>query len=601
MARRNGIVFIIILAIFAFTLWTVIPLQSSVDLVYRVTFSANATAQDKEDILDNAMLAVQQNIASSGVTDSTIQLQGEDSILVHFPQLTDTDKAEQMVGNVSSLTLVEDELHGERLGKNLNLGLDLVGGVYLVYEANISENTTDISSAMDRAVMIIKKRIETYGVTEPVVQKMGEDRIMVQLPGFTDIEAAKKLVEQVGFLEFREVEKRPDGDLVYLSDYLAANVTGFFDPSETSDRLFVNNLGEGEGYGRFVAFLSKDDTGALKFTDTNGDPLDTAALQQYSNVASWVPARGTDGTPLTGTFLSDAQADLGGSMGTEPQVDIKWNSEGSVIFDQIAARLYNPTDMYTLDHVLGIFLDSNLISAPQIRAQSFSGSGVISGSFTMQSAENLADLLKSGALPMELIKPPLIQEKVSATLGALFINNIWKAGLVGLALVMLFMIAYYRLPGLLASLSLIFYGTLALAIYKLWPAPQITLTLAGLGGFIASVGMAVDANILIFERMKEEFRRGRTLGAAIEAGFDRAWSAIRDSNITTFIACIILAIIGSNLATGAPIKWFGITLLIGVAVSMFTAILVTRTLLRLFVGSSLAQKPWLFNAGGGKK
>jgi preprotein translocase subunit SecD len=166
---------------------------------------------------------------------------------------------------------------------------------------------------------------------------------------------------------------------------------------------------------------------------------------------------------------------------------------------------------------------------------------------------------------------------------------------------MLFMIAYYRLPGFLASLSLIFYGTLALAIFKLWPAPQITLTLAGLGGFIASIGMAVDANVLIFERMKEEFRTGRTLGAAIEAGFDRAWSAIRDSNITTFIACIILALVGSNMVAGTPIKWFGITLFIGVAVSMFTAIVVTRTLLRLFIGTSLASKSWLFTPGGGKK
>ncbi len=177
----------------------------------------------------------------------------------------------------------------------------------------------------------------------------------------------------------------------------------------------------------------------------------------------------------------------------------------------------------------------------------------------------------------------------------------WKAGLIGLLLVMVFMIAYYKIPGFLASLALIFYGTLTLTILKLWPAPQITLTLAGLGGFIASIGMAVDANVLIFERMKEEFRTGRTLGAAIEAGFNRAWSSIRDSNITTFIACIILIIIGSNIAAGAPVKWFGVTLFIGVAISMFTAITVTRTLLRLFIGSQLANRTSLFSADWGKK
>ena len=170
---------------------------------------------------------------------------------------------------------------------------------------------------------------------------------------------------------------------------------------------------------------------------------------------------------------------------------------------------------------------------------------------------------------MQLKKPPLYQEKVSATLGAEFINMSWKAGLIGLLLVMLFMIAYYRLPGLMASLALIFYGTLTLAIFKLWP---ITLSLGGIGGFIVSMGIAVDANVLIFERMKEEFRMGRTLGAAIEAGFHRAWSAIWDSNVTTFIACIILYWLGSTAMHNAAVIGFAVTLFIGAVVSMFTAV-----------------------------
>jgi len=199
---------------------------------------------------------------------------------------------------------------------------------------------------------------------------------------------------------------------------------------------------------------------------------------------------------------------------------------------------------------------------------------------------------------MPVKQPPLYQEKVSATLGANFIEMSWMAGLTGIVLVMLFMIAYYRVPGFLASLALIFYGTLVLALFKLIP---ITLTLAGLGGFILSIGMAVDANILIFERMKEELRMGRTLGAAIEAGFNRAWSAIRDSNVTTIIVCVILFWLGSSIVASAPVMGFALTLGIGVIISMFTAIMVTRTLLRLFIHSPLGRRTALFSIDRGKK
>jgi len=247
---------------------------------------------------------------------------------------------------------------------------------------------------------------------------------------------------------------------------------------------------------------------------------------------------------------------------------------------------------------LGIFLDKTLVSNPQILEPAYHGSGVITGRFTMEEVEELTSLLKSGALPMPLDKSPLYQEKVSATLGADFIAMSVKAGIIGIILVMLFMIAYYRLSGVLASLSLIFYGALVLALFKLIP---VTLTLAGLGGFVLSIGMAVDANILIFERMKEELRTGRTLGAAIEAGFNRAWSAIRDSNVTTFLVCGILYWLGSSIVASAPVMGFALTLFIGVAVSMFTAIVVTRTLLRLFVGTRLAKRTSLFSVYWGKK
>jgi len=503
MARRNGLVFVVILALFAFAVWTIVP------------------------------------------------------------------------------------INGTRFGhKGMRLGLDLVGGVYLVYQANFSENTStaDMSAAMDREVSIIQKRIDTFGVTEPIIQKLGDDRILIQLPGFTDIDAAKQLVEQTGFLEFRDVELNTSGGVVYLKDYLSANVTDFFDDNETAPRLFVNEAGQGSDYGKFVAFMSKVN-GVLTFTDTNGNPVDNATLQKYGDMAAWIPARGDDGTPLTGDLLSDAQAKLGGNLGTTPEVDITWNSKGSVIFDELAARLYNPTDTYSLDHALGIFLDNNLLSAPQVRAQAFHGSGVISGSFTVASAQSLANLLKSGSLPVQLKSTPLFQQTVSATLGTDSLTRSLRAGIIGIAIVMLFMIAYYRLLGGVATAALFVYGAISLTIFKLIP---ITLTLPGIAGFIISVGMAVDANILIFERMKEEMRAGRTLEASVAEGFRRAWPSIRDSNVSTFITCIILYWFGNTFGA-FMVKGFALTLFIGVAVSMFSAIMVTRTFLIALIRTQFKQ------------
>jgi preprotein translocase subunit SecD len=453
---------------------------------------------------------------------------------------------------------------------------------------------------MDRAVLTIEKRIDKFGVTEPIIQKMGENRIMVQLPGFTDIEAAKKLVEQTGFLEFREVELNTSGQPVYLKDYLAQTQYQFFNTAETGDRIFVASVNDNQGKQKYqtVAFLTSAN-GVIKMTDASGNPADNTTLQQYSTSASWIPARGTDNKPLTGAYLADAQAIMDTSKAvSEPAINIKWNAEGGILFDQIALKLYNSGEYGTPQRALGIFLDNNLLSNPQILQQQYQGSGMITGSFKLAEAQDLANLLKSGALPIQLAKPPLYQEKVSATLGAEFIDKSWKAGLIGLLLVMLFMTAYYRLPGFMSSLALIFYGTLTLAICKLWP---ITLSLGSIGGIIVSMGVAVDANVLIFERMKEEFRAGRTLGAAIEAGFHRAWSAIWDSNVTTFIACIILYWLGSTAMHNGAVIGFAVTLFIGAVVSMFTAVLVTRTLLRFLASTGLTNKTWLFTVTGGKK
>ncbi len=492
-------------------------------------------------------------------------------------------------------------IDAERLGrKGLHLGLDLIGGVHLVYQADSTENATELARDMSRTVTTIQKRIDKYGVAEPVIQQMGDDRILIQLPGFTDIDAAKSLVEQTGFLEFREVELTEERKPVTLGDYLEQTQLQFFDKRETGNRIFVASLIDEEENleHKTVAFLVSDDNG-IRLTDAAGNPVDKETLKEFESGLSWISARGDDGTALTGEYLADAFPSLDQSgVAPRPQVSIEWNSEGGIIFDQVAKRLYSPEQDYSPQHLLGIFLDSSLLSSPRINEPAYHGSGVITGTFTRVEVEELANLLKSGALPMPLKQPPLYQEKVSATLGANFIQMSWMAGLIGIVLVMLFMIAYYRLPGFLASLALIFYGTLVLALFKLIP---VTLTLAGLGGFILSIGMAVDANILIFERMKEEMRMGRTLGAAVEAGFNRAWSAIRDSNVTTIIVCIILYWLGSSIVVSAPVMGFALTLGLGVIISMFTAIMVTRTLLRLFLHSPLGRRTALFSIDRGKK
>jgi protein-export membrane protein SecD len=487
--------------------------------------------------------------------------------------------------------------------QEMRLGLDLVGGVHLVYQADFPEDSTaeERATAMDRALITIEKRIDKYGVTEPIIQQLGDDRIIVELPGFTDIDAAKSLVEQTGFLEFREVELNEAGQPVYLADYLEQENLSFIDSRETGERVFVADIINEEEMleHKTIAFLMADN-GEIKLTDASGEPADREELEQYAAESlSWVPGRGDYGTPLTGDLLADAFVSIDQSRGgSELQVSIEWSEEGGVIFDQIAKRLYNSGAYGTPQRALGIFLDDALLSAPQILESSYGGSGVITGRFTTQEATELANLLKSGALPMPLKQPPLYQEKISATLGADFVSMSLLAGLIGILLVMLFMIVYYRLPGALASLALIFYGAVVLAIFKMVP---VTLTLAGIGGFVLSIGMAVDANVLIFERMKEEFAAGRTLGAAIEAGFNRAWTAIRDSNITTFIVCAILYWLGSSIIASAPVMGFALTLFIGVAVSMFSAIVVTRTLLRLFVGTRLGRKTSLFSAHREKK
>jgi preprotein translocase subunit SecD len=413
--------------------------------------------------------------------------------------------------------------------QGMRLGLDLKGGLHLVYKADLSAvEPGEEAEVIDGVIAVIMNRINPLGVTEPVIEKQGEDRIVVELPAFSVTDVQKGRIGRTVLLEFREL-------------------------------VTVESEEEGE-----------------------------------EDVEEWIPATAViDGQEkvLTSSYLENAyvtQDSLRGIL-----IILEWNEEGSELFAEITGRLVGePLAIFEGDEPL---LGEDGVPYAPIVQQKIVGNAQIEG-MSANEATELVSQLNAGRLPVPL--EIIYDQTVSPSLGADFVDMSIRAGVIGIALVMLFMILYYRLPGFLAGLSLVFYGALVMAIFKLIP---VTLTLAGIGGFILSIGMAVDANVLIFERMKEELRAGQTLGAAVEAGFNRAWTAIRDSNITTFIVCIILIVVGSNIVAGAQVKGFGWTLLIGVAVSMFTAIVVTRTLLRLFVGTRLAKKLFLFSMYSGKE
>ena len=502
-------------------------------------------------------------------------------------------------------------LDREKENLGMRLGLDLAGGSHLLYQVDFQEDWSDDERAfhMDRAVITIRDRIDKYGVAEPIIQQQGDDRILVQLPGITDREEARELIEQTGFLGFREIELDQDGIIVTLNDYLdSPDRLEFFDDTVEGNRIFAPTFANAsdETIATFSYLLEKDDEG-LKFMDADGNPvgIDIETLEEDQKALySWMPAVGTLNDlndvkeQLTGAYLTEALPwyPQTGTTGQEISVVISWNEEGTKLFDDITKSIEAKGEYNTPKRALGIFLDNELISAPQVfpptmTEESYGSEATITGDFTWEEARLLAIQLDAGALDMPLEKPPKYERTVSATLGADFINKAVLAGVIGLGLIILFVILYYRLPGVLASLSLLVYVGLVLAIFKLIP---VTLTLAGLAGFILSIGMAVDANVLIFERLKEELREGRTVKAAVETGFNRAWTAIRDSNISTFIICGILYWFGSSIVDSPPVMGFAVTLAIGVAVSMFSAIVITRTFLRFSTGARAARNPKWF-------
>jgi protein-export membrane protein SecD len=425
-------------------------------------------------------------------------------------------------------------------------GLDLQGGVQVLLEADVPEGQEISSDDMEAARTIVESRVNGLGVSEPTVQRVGSRRIQVELPGIEDAQEAIEILRETGLMEWIASDTLLLPGTVVQTDYLAgdAGATSATNGEATPEAATPAAEGEAEAE-------ASEDTARVFHTVLTGRNLRTATV----------------------TFDPQTNA---------PLIAFELDAEGGRIFAEHTAN--------NVGKYLAIALDKQVISSPRINEAIPSGSGVIEGQFTIDEARALVLQLRYGALPIPLRE--VETRGVGPTLGQDSIQKSVRAGAIGLSIVLLFMLIYYRLPGLLADLALIIYAIITVAVYKLIP---VTLTLPGIAGFLLSVGMAVDANILIFERVREELRQGRTLARAIDVGFRRAWTSILDSNISTWITCGILWAFGNTFGASV-VKGFALTLGIGVAISMFTAVTVTRTFLRsafAVTGERLREAKWL--------
>ena len=547
----------------------------------------------------------------------------------------------------------------------LSLGLDLQGGSHLIYQAlnpetNLPEEIT--SDQMEALSKTIERRINSSGLGEPIIQIIGEDRLLVQLPGIKDPGRAKSLIGETARLEFKhrttDVPPKPLTNIV-AEDLISITA----DAISTDKTLKSDDNPDSENtteYAEGVVFEFSE-MGAIKFNEIVADlqlsmvnAINSAELGQNPpaparlgvNIEGAEPLRfetnglqivrlekkdgegnkfvialpaSPDGT--SSLSIEEAKAKLGtsptvnfelseghidediGLSGDDldsaypsqhqssgvPIVNIEFNERGTREFGELTTDIYAKQQSTGVRDQIAIILDGNELIAPVVNSPITQGTAIIQGpDFTIERVKDLALLLESGRLPVPI---QLIQERdVDAMLGADSLRKSVIAGITGLCLVLLFMILYYRVPGVMASISLLIYAIIVLAIFKMIP---VTLTLSGVAAAILSIGMAVDANILIFERMKDEIRAGRTMLSSVNIGFNRAWPAIRDGNVSTLITCAILYWFSDQL--GATIvQGFAITLAIGVMISMFTAITISRTFMRVIALTPLSRKTRLF-------
>ncbi|MEA2006865.1 MAG: protein translocase subunit SecD [Patescibacteria group bacterium] len=530
----------------------------------------------------------------------------------------------------------------------INMGLDLQGGVHLVYEADMT-NIEDgkESEALSGIQDVIERRVNAFGVAEPVIQPSkvgGSYRLIVELAGVKDIEEAKGMIKETPFLEFREEgqqKEQLDEEQQKIVDEQVESAKKTFEEKKIQAQEILDKVLAGEDFDA-IAKESSEDPGSgekggdldffkkgvmvgafedvvfsdelqvgqihpeivesdfgfhiIKKIDQRGEGDDKEIRASHillsapnpeglgKSMAAQLMKSTFEPSGLTGKELERSQVNFNQQTG-QPEVLLQFNDDGKKMFKEITER--------SIGKQVAIYLDGNIISAPVVNDVIRDGNAVISGGFNLKEAQELAQRLNAGALPVPI--KLISQQSVEASLGKASLDTSLKAGLWGLIAVGIFMILYYRLAGVVAVVALSVYALLMVSIFKISSLSQtfaITLTLSGIAGFILSVGMAVDANILILERMKEEIKRGRDLKSALDAGFRRAWTSIRDGNFSTILTCLILMTFGTGF-----IKGFAITLVIGVLLSMFTAIVITRVLLGSILSRWFEGHKWLVIVG----
>src|SRR3989344_1180596 len=427
-------------------------------------------------------------------------------------------------------------------------GLDIRGGTHLVYQADLASIPAgDKNASMESLRDVIERRVNLFGVAEPVVQieRAGDDRrLIVELAGISDVNQAIRMIGETPFLEFKRERPKDEADAI-----VAASIAGE-QPDLSADSL----------------------CGALDFQ------MLLLFMMQFGEDPCFAS------TGLTGKHLKAARVDFQGSGGValNPSIALELTDEGAKIFSEITKE--------NVGKRLAVYLDGAPISAPVVQEEITGGKAQITGNFTPDAAKALVGRFNAGALPVPITL--ISQQTVGPSLGKESLDRSLVAGLYGFLAVTLFMILWYRIPGVIAVLALLFYVSLVLLAFRMMP---VTLTVAGIAGFILSIGMAVDANVLIFERLKEELRSGKTLREGLEEGFRRAWSSIRDSNITSLITCAILYWFGSSIIQG-----FALTLTIGILASMLSAVWVTRLFLFSLAGTPVARVRTFFMRGFSK-
>ncbi|PKN73194.1 MAG: protein translocase subunit SecD [Candidatus Cloacimonetes bacterium HGW-Cloacimonetes-3] len=492
-------------------------------------------------------------------------------------------------------------------GKNkLKLGLDLRGGMQILLEVDTSElSDADARGAVDQNIKIIRERIDQFGVAEPSIQKLGDKRIMVQLPGVTNFEAAEKLIKQTAMLEFKLVAEAEDSKKVM--ELIDANITNNLalfpklaeldkkdrkllapdstkaDSVKTESGVFSTLIRPGErDYEiqfdsiRMVQDLLADSLFkkavpmgfqlAMEKADAQTAKADRRLVVLHSNVE------------LSGSDLAKAKVDFGSSTSTDPRIankpyiSIEMKRDGAKKFEKVTGD--------NMNRRLAIVLDGIVYSDPNINDKISGGRAQITGSFTTSEATELAIVLNTGNLVAPI--KPISTSIIGATLGTDSVRSGSTAGLIGLIAVVLFMLIYYKLSGFIADFVLVFNVGFILAILTAFGA---TLTLPGIAGIILTIGMAVDANVLIFERVREELDLGKTPRSAVDSGYKRAVVTVWDANLTTLIAAAVLYQFGSG-----PIRGFAVTLAIGIVGSMFCAIVFVRSILETFVITGTSKK-----------